>query len=205
MSTLRHFYQVNILGEPIQGSNVNIKNKPKTFGRGQRWVEFISAGQAQPCCDDGPLVLTSIGKKWRFYVRLRNPGVVGDKPTPVAGTLMKHQQKPSNGDYRWQEIIGRHQCATIPQWNATLAWGSHDDPKTIDLSIALGLSTDYYTFTVLTNEPTNEAHMTVDLNIAGVLTITQNNVEESNTDTITLHYSNGDCTFAFQMTFVYTV
>lgn len=196
--TLRHFYQINKNGDPIPGSNMSLKKKPTSFGQGQRWVEYTPAGIAFPCCTSGPLLVTSLHHKQRYYVRLRDAGVVGSNPMPIAGTLEKHKNPPPI--YKWQEVIGKHQCATLPQFNATYAWKG-TNPLSINIIALLGEGIGYGSTLVenTTAIPTNEGHMTVDALHSGALTIHQNAAGTSHTDTITLHYSNGTCTFAFQL------
>lgn len=193
----RHFYQVNIYGDPIQGSNVTIKNKPRTFGAGQRWVEFISKGESFPCCTDGPLVITSLGKKTRYYVRLRNQEMPGAVLTPIPGTLMKHTHKPPTGV--WQEIIGRYVCETVPQWNATYDMGDDAGPTDLDLAVLLNLSGT--TFVALTESGDN---FDVELDTDGTLTV-ENTGGVDAEESFTFQYETSDgCLAAFQMTFVYT-
>lgn len=193
---MRYFYQVNTYGDPIQGSNVNIKNKPRTFGAGQKWVEFIPTGLLYPCCEDGPYKITSLGKKWRYYVRLRNSGVINAPLLPIAGTLMKHQQKPANGDYQWQEIVGKYQCATQPQFNVNIPADSFST-TIVDLFEALKLpnTLEFVPF----SGGTERGGWLIDLQADGTLTIDADSGVE---DIVTLQYTNGDCEFAFQVTVV---
>lgn len=198
-SRLRNYYQINRYGDPIAGTNVRINKKPTSFGKGQRWVEFVPVNQAQPCCTTGRFTVTSIGKKWRYYVRLRNTSVIDELPAPIPGTLEKHMWPPTQ--YGWQEVIGRYQCETSPQFNVTAA--ITDDPHTFHLLTDLNLDPAVYEL-VAGSGPTDGALMTYNLLSNGTMVVHQDNAAVDSTDTITLQYTNGDCLFAFQMTFVYT-
>lgn len=196
MSNLRHFYKTDLRGNPIPGSNINVHRKPITFGAGQKYTEFVSVAESLPCCTTGDLTITSIGKKWRYYVRLKD-----DTNQPIAGSLIKAKFKP--GSYAFQEVVGKHQCANVAQWNATYTW-STTSPKTLNLANLLNLSSDYYSF-VASSGSTDDGYMTYTLNTAGSLVITQVNSAVRHTDTITLQYTNGTCNFAFQMTLEFSV
>lgn len=101
---LRYFYQVDLYGNPIQGSNVAVKRKPLTGGKGQRWVEYKPLAQAYPCCEDGDVPFASTGRKWRYYVRISE-----STNLPISGSLEKHKFPPKS--YRWQEVDGTYCCS----------------------------------------------------------------------------------------------
>lgn len=193
MSTLRYFYQVNINGEPIQGSNVAIHKKPTQFGKGQRWVEFIPVAKQSPCCTDGSFKVTSIGKPWRYYVRLRE-----STNLPIAGSLMKHHNKPKGNSWPWQEVIGRHQCATFAQFELT--YTKTAEPATINIFSGLGFGADSgYAMVETGAMDTDRGSYHLVVTGAGGVTITDTG---GGTDSITLHYTVNGCTTAFKLTIV---
>lgn len=200
VAPFRHFFQINKYGEPIPGTNVAIKNSPRTFGAGQRWTEYITA--AQICClssngVNGVTSINSINSKWRYYVRLKEDTLV-----PISGTLQRYKQPPSNGRYGWQEVVpilGGAQCSALAHINVTTTW-TDNDPQIIDLSVISS-----YFVAVPSTGATDQGHMTYVFTGGGpgTLTITQNNPLVSNTDTVTLQFTNGSCIFAFQITLAF--
>lgn len=191
---LRYFYQIDLNGLPIGGTNVAKGKKPTTTGAGQKYVEYIPLAKTRPCCEDGPLKITSIGRSWRYYVRISE-----STNLPISGTLQKrHFPSPT---YTWQEVVGKTQCATTPTWNATWNIPTGESPSVIDLAAALNMSLDNYTFVAFSDLTTN---MTVDMDVAGILTVTQADSAVDSTDTVTLQYTSNGCTFAFQVILVYT-
>jgi hypothetical protein len=100
---LRYFYQTDLNGNPIQGSNVAIKRKPIVGGKGQRWVEFTPIAMDAPCCVSGGTPFASTGRKWRYYVRIAETTNL-----PISGTLEKRRFPPTS--YRWQEVDGNYCC-----------------------------------------------------------------------------------------------
>lgn len=184
---LRYYYQVDVKGNPIPGSNMAKIKKPTSYSAGHRWVEYIPAAKTQPCCTNDTVVVTSLNHKWRYYVRLS-----GSTSLPIDGTLEKRQQKPDN--YFWQEIVGKRQCATVPQFNATFSTNS-DDNLSFNILTSLGLSdVQIYESGAKTTDNGNY-HLIVNHN--GTIAITGGG---SGSDTITLHYGYSDCLFAFQLT-----
>lgn len=201
---LRYFYQVDLNGDPIQGSNTRLKRRPLVNGKGRRWVEYIPKNEAYPCCPSGDLVITSLHTPWRYFVRLRNASVIGENPEPISGTLEKHKFKPTS--YGWQEIVGVHQCAILPQFNATYAYSKNSAAtQSIHLLDLLGPVPGIGDTLVETGAAiaTDNARFNLNASVPGTVGITPVSAV-SMTDTVTLHYTNGTCTFAFQLTIIYT-
>ncbi len=101
--TLKYFYQVDLIGNPIPGSNVATFRKPIVYGAGQRWVQFTPQAQAAPCCESGPELPTTTGHKVRYYVRLNTATLL-----PIPGSLFKAKWPPR--EYKFQELIGTWCC-----------------------------------------------------------------------------------------------
>lgn len=184
---LRYFYQLDLNGKPVNGSNTALVKKPTITGA-KRWVEFIPAAQSQPCCPNDNVKIVSIGKKWRYYVRISEATSI-----PINGTLMKHEQKPPT--YFWQEVIGRYQCASAAQFNATFSTkgGTNMSLNIID---AMGLQVGTYTLTESGSHSTVNSHYTLSISTNGAITITGSGTA----DTIVLHYVSNGCQTAFQLT-----
>lgn len=105
MATLKYYFQTDLIGNPIPGSNLALLKAPIQFGAGQRWVQFTPQAQAKPCCDDpnAPTLPTTTGHKWRYYVRLNTATLL-----PIPGSLFKAKWPPR--EYKFQEIVGTWCC-----------------------------------------------------------------------------------------------
>lgn len=202
MSNLRYYYQVNSNGTPVNGSNLALKRKPISYGGGQRYVEYLSTGSAYPCCPTGGLVVTSVGRKHRYYVKLRVPATINDKPIPISGSLQKFMWPPKGG--LWQEVIPHVTCATTVKFNAQYAW-TGTSPKTINILTLLGVNINSGATLVESGAYTSiEGHMTLVASTNGQLVITKTVTGTSHTDTINLHYVSNGCTTMFRLTMAFT-
>lgn len=180
---LRYFYQVDLNGQPIPGSNTALRKKPTSRGAGQRWVEYIPL--VEVCCDDAHITVSSIGVKQRFYVRVSQTTKL-----PISGTLEKRFHKPPT--YTWQEVIARHECAT-PRINVTVQ-AKLLDVTSFNLITALGL-------TGMTMVPfsggSDAGGWAIDVLSDGS---TEINADSGITDVVELAYTNGSCEFNFLLT-----
>ena len=103
-SRLRYYYQVDLNGNPIPSTNCAKVKKPKSFGKGQVWIEFTPIAMSQPCCPSpAPIPFVSTGRKWRYYIRISD-----STNLPISGTLEKRKFPPPT--YRWQEVDGTYCC-----------------------------------------------------------------------------------------------
>lgn len=180
---LRYFYQVDLNGQPIPGSNTALVKKPTSRGAGQRWVEYTPL--AEVCCNDAHITVTSIGAKQRFYVRVSEATKL-----PISGTLEKRTHKPPT--YLWQEVIARRECAT-PRINVTVQ-ADLLSTTTFNLIDALGLTGMTM---VAFSGGSDDGGWLVDVQTDGDTSI---DVDSGISDTVTLEWTNGTCNFAFLLT-----
>ncbi len=182
---LRYYYQVDLYGNPIPGTNVALVKKPTHFGAGQRYVEYTPLKEI--CCDATGITVTSIGSKIRYYVRVSEATNL-----PISGSMQKYKHKPPT--WFWQEVIGKHQCAT-PYFNVTIkaSLGGSTVANLIDALHLTGMEM------VAFSGSTDNSGWTVDLLADGSLEI---NPDSANADTVTLSYTNGTCDFAFLLTVI---
>lgn len=100
---LRYYYQLDLYGNPIPGSNVALIKKPTFLGK-KRLVEFTPLGKLAPCCEDGDDPFVSTGRKWRYFIRMSETTNL-----PISGTLERRRFKPRG--YRFQEVDGDYCCS----------------------------------------------------------------------------------------------
>lgn len=102
MTPLKHYYQIDIHGLPIQHSNVNLHKPPIQHGKGMRYLQYFIPKESLPCCSTGSSLPSTSGRKWRYYIRF-NP-ISG---LPIAGSLEKHLFPPHG---HWIEAVGKVCC-----------------------------------------------------------------------------------------------
>jgi hypothetical protein len=108
---LKYFYKINHQKQPIPGSNVRRKSKPKPLSQ---WKEITKL-----CCNP-PEIDCTCGP--RFWVQ------VDGANKPVDGTLIKRDKYPLMSDgIKYQEIEWKSPCCVLPGDILVLGFGG-DDP-----------------------------------------------------------------------------
>jgi len=94
MKKLRYFYKINYKKEPIIGSNISRRSKPKPLNQ---WKEIVPI-----CCNPDEIDCTC---GYRYWIRI-------DKANkPIDGTLIKRDSYPLMAEnIRYQEIDWKSVC-----------------------------------------------------------------------------------------------
>ena len=125
---LRHFYKINHKKEPIPGSNIKAKSRPKPYSQ---WKEIFD-----PCCTDVDDIECTCG--FRFFVQLDGLG------KPVPSTLIKREKWPQMAQgIRYQEIQWDWCCPPIPGLFHIDGYGGSEG------SICTGDSADFWMDTLV--------------------------------------------------------
>lgn len=187
---LRYYYQVDLNGQPIPGTNAALVKRPLVNGKGQKWVEYIPYPKLQPCCEDGMIKVTSLNRKFRFYVRLS-----GSTNLPISGTLQKRFHKAPT--YNWQEVISKQQCATVPLFQAFYRTDGTTpfSINILDLLAPIVGSTAIMVDTGIMD--TEDGHYSLDISADGGIDVIDN--DAGIFDYIDIRYSIGGCTYMFRL------
>lgn len=180
---LKYYYRVDSNGLPVPGSNVALTKIP----RGTHYIEFTPAAMAQPCCPSGPVLPTTTGKAWRYYVRL------DDNNLPISKTLIKAKNAP--GEYHFQEVVGTaYLCCPIvitESYSTSASPFVHNAPAGVIFTPLSGVITGAFsTLTVAANGLS--------------FSVVQTNSANTHTDTFVLGYKQNGIVNNYHLTIVYT-
>lgn len=152
---LRYFYKINHKKEPIPGSNIRRKSRPKPYSQ---WKEITLV-----CCDPAEIDCTC-GP--RFWVQIDGAN------KPVDGTLIKRDAYPLMAEnIRYQEIDWKSTCCT-----GTISWSYQRFTAGSLLVSVNGIPVVNTTMTGTGNINANRGD-TIEVTLSSALDIEENNVQ----------------------------